>query len=309
MKTATRETLYYEHSAANPVTLRVEPGEWFEVQTQMNRGPNAELVPDDIRDLYNTYRSDSQPTDRGNASSGCTYVEGAKPGQMLTVHIGEIKTHPVGWTRYGGSTGAMPGYLGPSNIGPQFRICRIDVENQWIIWNDKLTFPVEPMLGVVGVAPERESRTNSWAGQWGGNFDIQEVTNGAKLHLPVYHPGALLHVGDMHARQGDGEICGGGGIETGGSVTMKVELSPMPKEMTWPRIENDTHIMTTGIEKPAEDAFRIALSEMILWLEADYGMTQGEAFIFLAQCLEARVTQFVNPTYSYICKVNKKYLV
>ncbi len=309
MKIATRETLYYEHSAANPVTFHVQPGEWFEVQTQMNRGPDAELVPDDIRDLYNTYRSDSQPTDRGNASSGCTYVEGAEPGHMLTVHIGEIKTHPVGWTRYGGSTGAMPGYLGPSNIGPQFRICRIDVENRQIIWNDKLTFPVEPMLGVVGVAPLREARHNGWAGEWGGNFDIQEVTTGARLHLPVYHPGALLHVGDMHARQGDGEISGGGGIETGGSALLKVELSPKPEGMTWPRIENDTHIMTTGIEKPAEDAFRIALSEMILWLEADYGMTQGEAFIFLAQCLEARVTQFVNPTYSYICKVNRKYLV
>ena len=165
------------------------------------------------------------------------------------------------------------------------------------------------MLGVVGVAPQREARHNGWAGQWGGNIDIQEVTTGAKLHLPVYHLGALLHVGDMHARQGDGEICGGGGIETGGSVMMRVELSSMPEEMSWPRIENDTHIMTTGIEKPAEDAFRIALSEMILWLDADYGMTQGEAFIFLAQCLEARVTQFVNPTYSYVCKVNRKYLV
>ena len=63
MKIATRETLYYEHSAANPVTLHVKPSEWFEVQTQMNRGPDAELVPDDIRDLYNTYRSDL-PTNR-----------------------------------------------------------------------------------------------------------------------------------------------------------------------------------------------------------------------------------------------------
>ena len=306
MKTATRETLYYEHSAANPVTLTVDPGEWFEVQTQMNRGPDAALVPHDIRELYNTYRSDDQPTDRGNASSGCIYVNGTKPGDMLTVHIGEIQTHPVGWTRYAGSTGAMPGYLGPSNIGPQFRICRI--QNQQIIWNDKLSFPLEPMLGVVGVAPGREARHNGWAGMWGGNFDIQEVTTGAQLHLEVNHPGALLHVGDMHARQGDGEICGGGGIETGGSVKIMVEVSTKPPEMTWPRIENATHIMTTGIDKPAEDAFRIALSEMILWLEASYGMEQGEAFIFLAQCLEARVTQFVNPTYSYICKVNRKYL-
>jgi len=215
--------------------------------------------------------------------------------------------NPVGWTRYGGSTGAMPGYLGPSNIGPQFRVVRIKDEK--IIWNDKLSFPVEPMLGVVGVAPLRETRHNGWAGEWGGNFDIQEVTRGARVHLPIYHEGALLHVGDMHARQGDGEICGGGGIETGGVATLMVELSDKPAEMTWPRIENDTHIMTTAQGKPAEDAFRIGLSEMILWLEASYGMSRGEAFIFLAQCLEARVTQFVNPSYSYVCKVNRRYLV
>ena len=306
MKVATRDTLYYEHSAANQVTMHVKPGEWFEVQTQMNRGPDSDLVPDDIRDLYNTYRSDSQPTDRGNASSGCIYVEGAQPGDLLTVHIGEIVTHPVGWTRYAGSTGAMPGYLGPSNIGPQFRICRIN--DGRIIWNDDLSFPVEPMLGVVGVAPGREARHNGWAGQWGGNFDIQEVTTGAKLHLEVNHPGALLHVGDMHARQGDGEICGGGGIETGGSAKLMVEINPKPPEMSWPRLENADYIMTIGVDKPAEDAFRIALSEMILWLDADYGMTQGDAFMFLAQCLEARVTQFVNPTYTYICRVRREYL-
>ncbi|MCI0804616.1 MAG: acetamidase/formamidase family protein [Chloroflexi bacterium] len=307
MQKATTKTLYYEHSAANPVTLTVKPGEWFEVETQMNRGPDAALVPDEIRELYNQYRSDSQPTDRGNAASGCIYVDGAKPGDLLTVHIKEIKVHPVGWTRYGGSTGAMPGYLGPSNIGPQFRICRI--ENDEIIWNDRLRFPVEPMLGVVGVAPEREARHNGWAGEWGGNFDIQEVTNGARLSIPIHHEGALLHIGDMHARQGDGEICGGGGIETGGTVTMKVELSEKPAEMTWPRIENDEYIMTTACEKPAEDAFRIALTEMILWLEASYGMSRGEAYMFLSQCLEARVTQFVNPSYSYVAKVARKYLV
>ena len=272
----------------------------------MNRGPDANLVPEEVRPLYNQYRSDNQPIDKGNASSGCIYVEGAKPGDLLTVHIKDIKVHPVGWTRYSGSTGAMPGYLGASNIGPQFRICRI--ENNEIIWNDKLRFPVEPMLGVVGVAPRREARHNGWAGEWGGNFDIQEVTTGARLSIPIHHDGALLHIGDMHARQGDGEICGGGGIETGGTATIKVELSDTPREMTWPRIENDEYIMTTACEKPAEDAFRIALSEMILWLEASYEMSKGEAYMFLSQCLEARVTQFVNPSYTYIAKVAKKYL-
>ena len=78
--------------------------------------------------------------------------------------------------------------------------------------------------------------------------------------------------------------------------------------MTWPRIENSSHIMTIACDKPAEDAFRTALSEMIFWLESDYKMSKSDAFLFPAQCLEARVTQFVNPTYTYILKVNKKYL-
>jgi len=308
MQRATKDVLYYTHSGANPPTMTVRPGEWFEVETQMNRGPDAAVVPDDIRELYNRHRSDSQPTDRGNPASGAIVVEGAMPGQVATVHVGEIQTHPVGWTGYGGNTGAMPGYLGPSNIGPQFRIVRI--EKGKIIWNDRVSFPVEPMMGVIGVAPARdEAKHNGWAGEWGGNFDIQEMTTGANVSIVVNVPGALLHVGDMHARQGDGEICGGGGIETGGVVNLMVELGPKPAEMTWPRIENETHIMTTAQGKPAEDAFRIALSEMILWLEADYFMTRGEAFMFLAQCMEARVTQFVNPTYSYVCKVNRKYLV
>ena len=78
--------------------------------------------------------------------------------------------------------------------------------------------------------------------------------------------------------------------------------------MTWPRITNETHIVTTGQARPAEDAFRTALAEMILWLEDEYAFSRGEAYLFLGQVLEARCTQFVNPTFSYVCKVNWKYL-
>ncbi len=128
------------------------------------------------------------------------------------------------------------------------------------------------------------------------------------MHIAVQVPGALLHVGDMHARQGDGEICGGGGIETGGVARLRVDLAPKPEGMTWPRIVNDDYIMTTAQARPAEDAFRIALSEMLLWLEDEYGRDRKEAYMFLAQVLEARVTQFVNPSFSYVAKVRKRYL-
>ena len=298
MKRATKDVLYFETGPDNEPTLHVEPGEEFEVETQLNRGPWLDDHPD--RDeLDRKLRA-------GNPTSGCIYVEGAEPGQMLVVHVGEIDVDPIGFTRFWGANGAMPGWLDGTGIGYQQKV--VEIRDGHILWSDSLRIPISPMLGVVGVAQEHTRWTNAWAGEWGGNFDIQEVTTGASVHLPVSVPGALLHIGDMHARQGDGEICGAGGIEAGGRVRIRCELKPRPKLMTWPRITDETHIMTTAMAKPAEDAFRTALSEMVLWLEEGYGFERGEAYLFLGQVLEARCTQFVNPTFSYVAKVNRKYL-
>ena len=298
MQRATKDTLYFETGPDNAPTMWVDPGEEFEVVTQMNRGPWLDDHPDGER-LRELLRA-------GNPSSGCIYINGAEPGMALIVHVGEIETEPFGFTNFRGSTSAMPGWMGDSGIGRHHKVVQIRDGN--ILWSDTLEIPIAPMLGVVGVAPAHERRANAWAGEWGGNFDIQEVTTGASVWLPVNVPGALLHIGDMHARQGDGEICGAGGIETGGTVRLRCELAPMPAGMTWPRITDDTHIMTTAMARPAEDAFRTALSEMILWLQHDYGFTRGEAYLFLGQVLEARCTQFVNPTFSYVAKVNREYL-
>lgn len=298
MQRVTKDILYFEIGPENRPTLRVTPGEVFEVETQINRGPWLEGRPD-REEIERKVRG-------GNPASGCIYVDGAEPGQMLTVHIGDIDLDPVGFTRYWGNTGAMPGWLGPSGIGEQQKV--VQIRDRKVIWSDALTIPVGPMLGVVGVAMEHTRWLNSWAGPWGGNMDIQEVTTGASVHLPIYVPGALLHVGDMHAVQGDGEICGSGGIEAGGRVKLWCDVAAKPKQMTWPRITNENYIITTAQGRPAEDAFRLALVEMILWLEEEYGMSRGEAYLLLGQVMEARCTQFVNPTYTYVCKVDRRYL-
>ena len=298
MKRATKDVLYFETGPSNEPTLRVEPGEEFEVETQINRGPWLENHPD-REELERKLRG-------GNPSRGCIYVEGAQPGQVLIVHIGEIDVDPIGYTRYTGANSAMPGWLGPSGVGAHHKV--VEISDGYILWSDKLRIPVAPLLGFVGVAPEYTRWSNGWAGQWGGNFDIQEVTTGASVYLPIAVPGALLHIGDMHARQGDGEICGAGGIEAGGRVKISCDLADKPMSMSWPRITNETHIMTTANARPAEDAFRTALAEMVLWLQEDYGFSLGEAYLFLGQVLEARCTQFVNPTFSYVAKVNRVYL-
>jgi acetamidase/formamidase len=112
----------------------------------------------------------------------------------------------------------------------------------------------------------------------------------------------------MHALQGDGEICGAGGIEASGRVQVRCELSDRPASMTWPRLVNQTHLATVAMARPAEDAFRSALEAMVLWLEESYGFSRGEAYLFLGQVLEARCTQFVNPTFTYVAKVPRRYL-
>jgi amidase len=272
MKRATRDILYFETGPDNEPTLHVSPGEEFEVESQLNRVPWLDDHPDGDS-LRKKLRA-------GNPSSGCIYVDGAEPGQTLIVHIGEIDLDPIGFTSFRGANGAMPGWLGGSGIGAHHKV--VEIKDRQILWSDSLKIPVAPMLGVVGVAQANTRWTNAWAGQWGGNFDIQEVTTGASVHLPISVPGARVRI-----------TC---------------ELAERPASMTWPRITNATHIMTTAMARPAEDAFRTALEEMVLWLEDDYGFTKGEGYLFLGQVLEARCTQFVNPTFSYVAKVDRKYL-
>jgi len=298
MKRAGKEILYFETGADNEVTLEVGDGETFEVETQMNRGPWLDDHPrgDELASILIG----------GNPSSGCIRIEGAEPGDTLAVAVESIEPGPVGFTRFGGSTGAMPGRLGASALGDIHRI--VSIKDGRVIWSDDLELEAHPMLGFIGVAPAAERHHNGWGGYWGGNFDIQEIGAGATVYLPVFVPGALLHVGDMHAIQGDGEICGAGGIETEGIATLTCRVIKGRPPLEYPRIETDTHLIAVAMERPAEDAFRSALERLIDWLAADYGFDRGDAYLFLGQVLEARCTQFVNPTFSYVAKVAKRFL-
>jgi amidase len=136
MQRATKEILYFEIGSDNEPTLFVNPGEEFVVETQINRGPWIDNHPD--------RRALEQKIRGGNPASGCIYVEGAMPGQVLIVHIGEIELDPVGFTQYYGNTGAMPGWMGPSGVGEQQKV--VQIRDGYVIWNDSLKLPVSPML-------------------------------------------------------------------------------------------------------------------------------------------------------------------
>ena len=132
------------------------------------------------------------------------------------------------------------------------------------------------MLGCVGVAPARkEAIATATPGAFGGNMDYAGVTAGVKVMLPVNEPGALLFIGDGHARQGEGEVVGTG-LETSMDVEFTVDLIKK-KAVGWPRMETDTHMMVLGSARPLLQALQHATTEMQRWLMADYGFSERGA--------------------------------
>ncbi len=126
------------------------------------------------------------------------------------------------------------------------------------------------------------------------------------MYFPVFVPGALLHLGDGHALQGHGEI-GGTGIEISFNVQFTVRLIK-GKHIGWPRGENDEYIFTAGNARPLDQALQHATTEMMRWLQEDYGLDALGASLLLSQCVEYEVGNVFDPAYTMICKIPKKLL-
>jgi acetamidase/formamidase len=134
-------------------------------------------------------------------------------------------------------------------------------------------------------------------------MDYAGLTSGVKVTLPVNEPGALLFLGDGHARQGDGEVVGTG-VETSMDVEFTVELVKK-KTVAGPRLENDTYIMVLGSERPLLQALQHATSEMHRWLMQDYGLSERGAALLMGQMLEYEVGNVVDPHFTMVAKIRK----
>lgn len=291
--------LVYTCSPANPPGLWVQPGERFQVETELNTGSWLQSADDNPEGRVASFPY-------VNPATGPVYVEGAQPGDVVAVHIEAIELWHLGYTQIVQGNNPFRNWIRKDEWGNQFRVVRIG--EGFVHWSDQVRIPVSPMIGVLGTAPEIEAISNTDNGPHGGNMDVQEVAPGHTVFLRVFVKGGLLHLGDVHAVQGDGELCCAGGIETRATVTLSVDVVRRPKSMTMPRIETPSHLVALGFARPLEDAFRLAVQEMVYWLEEDYGLSQPEALMLLGQVAEARASQIVNPKYSYVCKIDKRYL-
>lgn len=257
------------------------------------------------------------PPGHDNPQTGPFYIEGAEPGDTLVVHL--ISLEPV---RDYAISSYFPGFgiLTPTRYTAMLNQplpetvwwYRVDKDKGTVLFrarqgNFSCELPVKPFLGCLGVAPaDNEVRTTVVPEAFGGNLDSPEVRPGHTIYLPVNVKGALLFLGDGHLVQGEGEIIGTA-VEAAMKVVLYVDLVKK-KKIDWPRIESDEFLMSLGSYRPLEDAFRIAHRDLVDWLVSDYRLEMMDAYQLLSQAGEARIAQVVDPNYTIVARIPKKYL-
>jgi len=265
-------------------------------------------------DAFGKDASNTEVTPRGNPQTGPFYVEGAEPGDTLVVQLDRITpSREIGYT---GSVVA-PNVVDPWYVRelPERELAEWRVDNECATATlikpetklGNLVIPLSPMLGCFGVAPPRgQAISTATSAEHGGNMDYRGFAAGVTVYFPVFAPGALLHVGDGHATQGDGEIVGTG-IEISMEVQFTVRLIK-GKQIRWPRGEDAEHIFAVGNARPLDQAVQHATTEMLRWLKEDYGLDATSASLLLGQCVEYDLGNIFDPAYTMVCKLPKALL-
>jgi amidase len=279
MQTVTRKQLCTSFSADNPPALRVQPGETFVMQTN---------------DRFATYEgplSAPEAMEILKTMAGPVYIEGAMPGNTLKVEILDL-TLPLDY----GWIGATPG-RGP--LGARiaaFRKTRVRITPAGVVFNERITMPLRPMIGRMGLAPQDGPKASNDKGAFGGGMGNTQVTRGAAVYLPVFHAGGLLTIGDCHAAMGDGEATASA-VECAVDATLKVTIEDR-FSVRRPVVATATEVMTTGEGETMEAATSMAVQAMADLLVERLGIDDTDAAMLIASAADVRTGLAGNPPYT-----------
>ena len=291
MQRILRETFVYAMSPNNKPALHVDPGTQVEFET------------------WDALQGQIKSADQGfdeldwsciNPATGPLFINGAEPGDVLTVKIESIEVEDIGVVLCGQGMGVMGDFL----TGASTKI--IPIKDDIAYFSDDIKLPLNKMIGVIGVAPESGEIPCGVPDAHGGNMDCKEVREGATIMLPVYVPGALLALGDLHAVMADGEI-GVSGLEVSGKVNVTVDLIKQ-KAYPLPMIENDDYIMTLASDEDLDKAVDMAVANMIKYLTEFKGLNEHDAVMLTSMIADVRICQVVDPKKTIRVEFPKKYL-
>jgi amidase len=274
--------------------LFVQPGEVFEVETQ-DASAGYFRSETDLADPARRPGFDRVPP-LANPIAGPIYLHGAARGDTLVVTLHDICVGDYSWI----AIGPRRGPLGESTRWPELstryttRILRHTpgpsgtFRDGTLHFRPGLSWPITPFVGTLGVAPDREVTTSlDGQGEWGGNLDVREVTPGNRILLPVFHPGALFYLGDVHASQGDGEFTGTA-AETAATVRLQLDLIK-GRRVPWMRIDKPDALIALYACRPLELAIETAVIYLLEWLVQDFAFTPTDAYCLVSTCPDFRL--------------------
>lgn len=293
MKTATRDILYTNFCTDNKAQIKVEAGEIFAVETELCSG--GWLTSPDV-----VWRQELEQ--HGNFLN-CIDVVDARTGDMLAVHILDIKLDDLGYTG-----------LEHADINPYARtffsgFCEsnvkiLKIENGFIHWPNGIKIPIRPMIGCFGTATLGRC-DGSFIGAHGGNMDASEITTGATIYLPVNVKGARLYLGDVHAIQGDGEVTGWG-VECRARVKLSIDIVKPFNTLGCVFLENHYYYMSIFAGSNFREAFEKSAAGLVEFVNQRTGYAKDEVFILMGILLKSHLTQCCFPDNPIqICKLTK----
>ena len=271
------KTLFSFDKDLKPV-LKVPSGETVRIRTKDCFGNQLQGPEDQLSEI---------DWEAINPATGPIYVEGAVAGGTLKVHIDNIELD----AQTSSCTGKDEGVCGDRFSDWATHFCK--VEDGKVVWDERLSIPVAPMIGVIGVAPEGEPVNCGTPGKHGGNMDNTAIAAGATLYFPVAVDGALFGCGDMHAVMGDGEVSVSG-AEVAGYAT--VTLTALPElSVPNPLIENDTYFGIIVSAESLDKAAELAVQQMVDLLASRTNESEADLVMLLSLVADVRVCQMVDP--------------
>ncbi|WP_068922097.1 acetamidase/formamidase family protein [Planobispora rosea] len=311
----------------NVVSYR--PGERDLAYTFGGRPPVGTVRPGDILELYTEdcfggrVRSVEDLPSRVcefpylNPVTGPFRVEGAEPGDTLALHFVAIEPArdwavSTTFPHFGALTGTHTTAMLQPPLEEIVWRYDVDADKGVVRYHARrsdftVELPLDPMHGTVGVAPgASEARMTITPDAHGGNMDTPELRAGVTVYFGVNVEGAMFALGDGHARQGHGEVCGTA-VEAAMNTVVAVEL--IKGVVTpWPRLEDDGHLMSTGSARPLEDAYRISQHDLVTWTSALTGLDTMDAYQLVSQAGQAPVGNVCDTNYTMVAKLPKDIL-
>jgi len=249
----------------------------------------------------------------GNPETGPFFVDGALPGDILTVKLNRVRLN----RDWAGSDDFLVPRAADAGLARDMKYEPGDV--RWKLDRERglatpekpgehmknFAIPVKPMLGCVATAPGTAGQpvASGDSGGFGGNMDFNEVGEGATVYLPVNVVGALLYVGDGHALQGDGEL-NGNALETSMDVEFTVEVL-RDKKIPTPFVETEQYFQAMALAGSLDDAFHQATGNMTRWLMDEYKLTASEAAVVMGSSVEYRISEVADRNAGVVAKLRK----